>query len=331
LPKLKISLACVPTDRTRPILDGHIDVPGCAIVPFAGEPDEIFSRALKNGEFDVSELSMSSHIITVAQRDSNYIGIPAFTSRAFRHSSIYIRTDRNIATPHDLKGKRIGLPEYQQTAALWVRGILHEQYGLSPGDLCWRIGGLNSPGHGERIPLQLPPHLDVKPIEHGDTLSAALIRGDIEAIVAPKPPECFVKRTAPVGRLFPEFQTVEAAYAKETNYFPIMHCIAVRRDVAERHPWLPVELFRSFAKAKARALLDLTLTNVSRVSLPWVAQQVEEARSTLGPRFWSYGFAENKRELETMLRYAFNDGSACKELNASELFHPSVLDLPDAL
>jgi 4,5-dihydroxyphthalate decarboxylase len=281
-----------------------------------GEPEDIFRRALRDRAFDVSELSMGSHIVTTARGDSPYIGVPVFPSRAFRHSAVYVRTDRGIAGPADLAGRTVGLPEYQQTAALWVRGILREHYGVDTRGVAWRTGG-------ERVPISLPGGLDVRPL--GEDLQHALAAGRLDALVAPRPPAAFEDRGAPVGRLWPDYRAEEVAWHRATGFFPIMHCLAVRRDVAERHPWLPVELFRAFARARAVALAELRLVNVLRVSLPWVAAAFEEQAAIMGGDPWPYGFARNRGEVAAMIRFAVADGLTAEPISPEALFHPSTL------
>ena len=314
--RLPLTLACTASDRTRPILDGRVSVPGVDFTVLPGEPEDIFRRALRDRAFDVSELSMGSHITTTARGDGSYIGVPVFPSRAFRHSAVYIRTDRGIAGPADLAGRTIGLPEYQQTAALWVRGFLRDRYGVDTRRIAWRTGG-------ERVPISLPDGLDVRPM--GEDLQAALAAGRIDALVAPRPPAALADLDAPVGRLWPDYRAEEMAWHHATGFFPIMHCIAVRRDVAERHPWLPVELFRAFARARAIALEELQLVNVLRVSLPWIAAAYEEQAAAMGGDPWPYGFARNRDEIAAMTRFAAEDGLAEQAVAPEALFHPSTL------
>ncbi|MBV1797881.1 ABC transporter substrate-binding protein [Siccirubricoccus sp. G192] len=314
--RLTLTLACAATDRTRPVLDGRVAVPGVDLLPLTGEPEDIFRRALRDRAFEITELSMGSHIVTTARGDSPYIGVPVFLSRAFRHSAIYIRTDRGIASAADLAGRRIGLPEYQQTAALWVRGILREHYGVATRGIAWRTGG-------ERVAITLPPGHDVQPL--GEDLPTALAEGRIDALIAPRPPACFTDGSAPVGRLYPDYRAEEIAWHRASGFFPIMHCLAVRKDVAERHPWLPLELFRAFAKARALSLAELQLVNVLRVSLPWIAAAYEEQAAIMGGDPWPYGFARNREEVAAMIRYAVADGLAAEAIPPEALFHPSTL------
>ena len=315
---ISLTLACTATDRTRPLMEGRFKVPSADITFLPGEPEDIFRRALRDRAFDISELSMGSHIVTSARGDAPYIGVPVFLSRAFRHSAIYIRTDRGINGAADLAGREIGLPEYQQTAALWVRGILRDHYGVDTRGISWRTGG-------ERVAITLPDGFKVKPM--GESLEEALAAGRIDALIAPRPPACFINGSAPVARLFPEYRREEESWFRASGFFPIMHCLAVRKDVAERHPWLPVELFRAFSAAKAASLAELSLVNVLRVSLPWIAAEAEAQSAIFGGNPWPYGFKRNRDEIAAMIRYAVEDGLAARRMEPEELFHPSVLDL----
>jgi 4,5-dihydroxyphthalate decarboxylase len=325
---LSLSLACYLTDRSRPLLDGRVAIPG---VELRREPeeDDIFRRALRDRAFQVSELSMSSHIVTTARGDAPYVGIPIFLSRAFRHSAIYVRTDRGITSATDLAGRTIGLPEYQQTAALWVRGILREHYGIDTRSIAWRTGGLEKPGAGERVALNLPPGLDVRAIGPEETLNGLLADGRLDAIIGPRPPSCFTAGSAPVARLYPDYRREEEAYFRATGFFPIMHCLTVRKDVAAAHPELPAALFRAFARAKALSLAELQLVNVLRVSLPWITSEAAAQTALFGGDPWPYGFARNRGEIEAMLRFAEADGLAEQALEPEALFHPSTLELEE--
>ena len=327
---LTLTLGCYETDRSRPILDGRVRVPGLRFEREPGEPRDLFRRALRDRAFAVTELSMSSHIVTSARGDAPYIGVPVFPSRAFRHDSIYIRTDRGIRGAADLAGRRIGVPEYQQTAALWVRGMLRDRYGVDTAGIAWRNGGLEVPGPGERVPLSLPPGLDVGPVGPGETLNALLAEGRLDAIVSPRAPSCFLNRGAPVDRLWPDSRAEEEAYFDATGFFPIMHCIAVRKDIAEAHPWLPEALFHAFAEAKAMALADLAPSNVLKVSLPWITAEAAAQTARMGGDPWPYGFARNRAEIGTMIDYAMTDGLAASPIPPEALFHPSTLALGGA-
>jgi 4,5-dihydroxyphthalate decarboxylase len=280
----------------------------------------MFRVAMREARFGITELSMASHMLSVARGDSRYIGVPVFPSRAFRHGAIYIRTDRGISRPEDLAGRTIGVPEYQQTAALWARGMLREQHGVDTRGIKWRSGG-------ERTPLNLPAGIDVQEIAAGESLEAMLADGRIDAFIGPRPPACFLDGSAPVARLFADSRAAEEAYFKATGFFPIMHCIAIRRDVAEAHPGLAAALFAAFAEAKAQALAELAMVNVLRVSLPWIAAEAARQTAIMGGDPWPYGFARNRDEIAAMCRYALADGLAAREVAPEELFHTATLGL----
>jgi 4,5-dihydroxyphthalate decarboxylase len=329
--EITLSLACTATDRTRPILDGRIRVPGCQIVALPGATQDIFRRTLNEHAFDAAELSMGSHILTTARGDAAYHGLPVFLSRAFRHGAIYIRTDRGIAGPADLAGKRVGIADYQQTAVLWVRGILADHYGVKPTEIHWRTGGVEHANAPRRLALDLPAGLDVEPIAAGETLNGLLEAGAIDAVIAPNPPSCLATRSAAVGRLFPDYQKAEVAYWRDTGFFPIMHLLVVRKDVAAAHPWLPLELTRAFMAAKALSLAELAGMGVPAVALPWIATHYAATRAIMGANPWRYGLRENLEELKAMTRYAAADGLASRDVDPAELFHPSTLEAADAV
>ena len=326
---IPLKLASTLSDRTRPIVEGRIAVPGCRFEVTLGEPEAIFRQALREKTFDVTELSMGSHIVTTARGDSAYIGVPVFLSRAFRHSGIFIRTDRGISSLADLKGRRVGLPEYQQTAAMWVRGIMKDQHGVDARDVEWVTGSQEVAGGTERVALKLPPDIRVSPIGPEETLNGLLVDGAIDALITPRPPSSFLERSAPVDRLFPDFRAAETAWYKTTGFFPIMHCLAVRRDVAAAHPWLPKALFEAFAHAKAEAIEDLSRGNFLRVALPWVVDHLAETRAVMGANVWPYGVPLNRAEIAAMTRFAATDGLATRQVAVEDLFHETTLELAD--
>jgi 4,5-dihydroxyphthalate decarboxylase len=327
MPALDVTMACVPTDRSRPILDGSIAIPGMRITALPGEPEEIFRRALREEAFDITEMSMSSHITVTARGESAYVAVPVFPSRAFRHSGIFIRTDRGINVAADLKGKRIGIPEYQQTAILWLRGMLRDEHGIGVRDIEWLTGGVNEPLPGERIPITLPPGIRVASIGPQRTLDELLRTGEIDAVMSTRVPKCLDAPDGKVSRLFPDYRAVEAQYFNRTGFFPIMHTIAVRRRLAEQYPELPANLFRAFHAARDQAITELGMVNAFRVALPWPAAVLDDARAALGRDFWPYGFRRCYDELATMTRYAYEDGLTARRVAPEELFHASTLGL----
>lgn len=324
--KLELSLAVGIYDRTFAIFNGEAPIEGCQINAVPLQPEEAFHRAFKHQEFDVTEMSLSSHAVTVARGDSPYVGIPAFVSRVFRHSGIYIRTDRGIKRPEDLKGKTIGVPEYQLTAIVWIRGILQDEYGVRPTDIKWRSGGVDEPGRGERAPIDLPPEIDLQPIPNDRTLCDMLAKGEIDAMFSARGPSVFVRGTPNVDRLFPDYVPVEEAYFRKTRIFPIMHLIGIRRSLVEQHRWLAVSVLKAFVKAKAIALEDLSLIGHLSTTLPWPVAEYHRARRLMGDDYWSYYIEANRHTLETFLRYSHEQGLT-KLLSVDALFAPSTLEL----
>lgn len=329
--KLRLTLATTVTDRSQAVLDGRIPVEGCELIPLPGAGQEIFRRTLVDKAFDIAELSMSSYLVATARGDQDYIAIPVFLSRAFRHASIYIRKDRGITTGADLAGRHVGVEQFQQTAGLWARGILREEYGLDTRRVHWRTGGIEKPNAaGERTPIKLPPGIDLQAIDAGKTLNGMLRDGELDALIVPPMPSSMKTHPELVGRLFPDYVAAEQAYFRKCGIFPIMHTVVIRRSLCEAHPWLPVEVYKAFAKAKAEALAVLEQTNINRVALAWCAADVERTRAVLGERMWAYGFAASKHEIEAMLRYSVEDGLLSRPLTPDELFHPSTLRLADS-
>jgi len=325
--RLAITIACSDTDRTRAIMDGRVAIEGCRVTYVPLEPAETFFRALRHQEFDVAELSLSSYMRTVDQGNATYVGIPAFVSRLFRHSSLYIRTDRGITAPQDLKGRVIGVPEYQMTAPVWMRAMLDEEYGVAPSAIKWRTGGQEQPGRGERTTLGSIPGVDMEPIAEGKTLSGMLASGEIDGLMAARTPSCF-KRGAPhVGRLFPNYHEVEQAYYKKTGLFPIMHLVGIRKTLAREHPWLPASVYKAFLEAKNIAVERMRDVRILPVTLPWLEPYVAAASELMGGDFWPYGVQENRRALEAFTRYAHHQGLTSRRLVPEELFAESVLEL----
>ncbi len=325
--ELQVSLAVCDYDRTKAIFEGRARIEGCQVFATAIEPEEAFHRAFKFQEFDISEISLSSHIMTTSRGENAYVGIPAFVSRLFRHSGIYIRTDRGIESPADLSGKRIGLPEYQITANVWIRGILQDEYGVKPSSIKWFRGGIEEAGREERATISLPPDIDLQQIPRDQTLSQLLEAGEIDAMFSARAPSCFLRGVANVDRLFPHYRVVEEDYFRRTRIFPTMHIIGVRKSLAERHPWLPVSVLKAFVQAKEICMYELGQIGHLFVSLPWGVSQFEEARALMGPDYWSYGFAANRNVLDTLTRYSFEQGLSKRRVMPEELFAASTLDL----
>ena len=321
--KLKLSVAIGNYDRVRALLDGSVQIDGVDPIFMTLPPEEIFFRAFRTVDFDICELSMSSFTVKTAEGTCPYVGVPAFVSRAFRHNSIYVRTDR-IKSPADLKGKRIGLPEYQLTACVWARIILEDDHGIKPSDVTWVRGGIDDPSRPEKITIKLPGGVRLENAPEGKTISQLLESGEIDAFVAPRAPSLAGKRHPHIGWLFPDPIAAGRDYFKRTGLFPIMHVTGIRRTLVERHPWLPAAVLKAFTQAKAKCLEELEDTSATNCTLPFVEEELKAARDLMGHDFWSYGLAPNRKVLETFLRHHHAQGLSARLLKPEELFHPST-------
>ena len=321
---VELSLACQVTDRTRALVDGRVAIEGCRVNFIHAPAEEIFQRAFRRGEFDISELSLGTHLLTTARGESSYIGIPAFVSRSFRHSAIYVRSDR-VDSVEALRGKRVGVPDFQQTAGIWVRGILDEEHGVGSRDVEWFTGGLEQAGRISRVPLSLPADIRMRVIEPGQTLAEMLRQGQLDAVIAPKPPSCFGKDPA-IVRLFPDYRAAEEAYFRKTGIFPLMHLMGIRRSLVDKHPWLPVNVYKAFARAKDLAIEEMAITDTLRVSHPWIVPAMDDVRALMGLDSWRYGVAENEPELRRLMAYARMDGLIEDEVPLEQLFAASTFD-----
>jgi len=320
--KLDLSVAVGPYDRTRALIDGSVQIDGVNAHCMTLSPEEIFFRAFRQAEFDICELSLSSFTVKTAQGSSPYVGVPAFVSRAFRHTSIWVRTDR-IKKPEDLKGKKVGLPEYQLTAHVWARAILEDDHGVKPSDIHWIRAGIEDAGRPEKISIKLPPNVKLEDGPPGKSSSQLLAEGAIDGFMAPRPPS-LPKNTPNVGWLFPDPAAAAKDYFKRTGIFPIMHLVGVRKTLAEQHPWLPGAVYKAFEQAKAKALEQLGDTSATKVTLPFVEERLKEARELMGEDFWPYGLKANRKTLETFLRHHHAQGLSSREVKPEELFHPGT-------
>ena len=323
---LELSFAIGDYDRNRPLIDGRVGIDGVDPVFLKLTPEEIFFRAFRHQAFDVCELSFGSYVVSVDRGDPGYIAIPAYLSRAFRHSAILIRTDHGIDKPADLRGKRIGIAEYQLSANVWVGGILEDEYGVKPSEITWVRGGMEQPGRPEKIRLKLPDDVVMENAPADRSLNDLLMAGEIDGFIGPRTLSCFDRGEPNVGRLFADSMTRAADYYGRTGVFPIMHLLGIRRSLAETHPWLPNTLLKAFSQSKAAALEHLADTSATKVTLPFVEEQLAGARELLGQDFWSYGVANNLPTLNTFLDYHYRQGLSSRRIEIEELFHPSTLE-----
>ena len=332
--KLPMTLACGLYDRTFGLRDGTVPVEGVDLNFLPMMPVETFRRQGRHGEFDASEFSLSTFMVLHARGDRRFVGIPVYPSRRFRHEHVWISTRAGIRSPSDLKGKRVGVQEYVQTAALWIRGFLEHDYGVRTQDVEWFFGGYNEPDphFKPRIELELPREVKARVIPPDQCIDGMLERGDLDAVL-PAVPASFRRGSPNVVRLFHDFRTVEQDYFSRTRIFPIMHVVVVKREIYERHPWVMQSLYKGFVKAKDLAVRRLTTSPPLHATLPWLTAELESTRSIMGQDFWSYGLEENRHVLETAATYAWEQGLLAKPIDRiDDLFapetHAGVLDLP---
>jgi 4,5-dihydroxyphthalate decarboxylase len=342
MPDIPISIASGEYDRICAIRDGIVKVEDCAVRYHIVEPNQLFARNLKNQEFDVSEMSFSTYIALRDEGKAHYTAIPVFLSRAFRHSAIFVRTDRGIVSPADLKGRRVGTPEYFTTMLVWMRGLLSEEYGLSPSDLRWRIGPLEQPVRpvqpSRRADATVAPGADIEieAIPDGKTLAGMLAEGELDAVFSARPPSCFQQspphsplRTGEsagaVARLFPDYRTAEQAYYRKAGIYPLMHAVGIRNSLVEQHPWMAANLFKAFARAKDIAVANFEKLSAFALTLPWVEAEYRATQAVLGEDIWPYGVAANRKAIETLCRYLHEQRFTKRRMSPDELFAPGLL------
>lgn len=323
--KLPVVAGLSWSDRVAPLITGEIRPEGMDLNVITAPAIDIFRRMLHHKEFTVSEMSLASFTIQVSRGVTDFIAIPVFLSRMFRHSAVYVRRDR-VSRPEDLNQKRIGVPEYQMTAAVWVRHMLKAQYGIDPINVKWFTGGLNEPGPGERIPLQLTADVSVTPIGPSAALNDMIEAGEIDALISPKIPNAFGKEGSMVERLFPDFKKAEMEYFTKTNVLPIMHTVAIRRDAYEANRWMATELFNAFEKAKDLALSRIQDTDTLAASLVWLPSAVLEEQTVFGSRdTWPYGIDKNKSTLDGFMTALRDQGLIGGDLALEDLFAKETL------
>jgi 4,5-dihydroxyphthalate decarboxylase len=322
---LRLTLACWDYDRTRPLIDGRVKPDGIDLDIQILRPHETFSRMLGPREFQASELSLASYTALKARGDCPFVAIPVALSRIFRHSCIYLRTGAGIATPQDLKGKRVGTTQYGATALVFIKGMLQDDYGVAPADMHWFVGGLTAPTQPPLIPLNLPKNVRLEFLPPGKTLESMLEAGEMDALLSIYIPSMFLNGSPGIVRLFPNYKEVEQDYYRRTKIFPIMHTVVLREDIYREHPWAARSLYQAFCEAKSLAVDGLYDTDALRVALPWLLDHVEETWRIFGKDFWAYGLESNRPTLEAIGRYVFEQGLAPRIVTPDELFAPGLV------
>jgi len=326
VPALRLTLACWNYDRTRALADERVRADGIELNYLELPVEETFFRMARHREFDVAEMSLSTYVLSCFDPNPPFVAIPVFPSRSFRHSCIYVHEASGIREPRDLIGKRVGCPEYQLTACVWIRGTLADDYGVPVTAVTYVVGGQEEAGRSEKVQIDLPASVRVERIGAGDTLASLLAGGEIDALYTPRMPSTFRAGNGCVRRLFEDFPAVEREYFRRTGIFPIMHVVVVRRDVYDAHRWVAQSLRKAFTAAKADAYEQLSETAALKTTLPWLTAHVEEARREMGDDFWSYGLDRNRHTLATFLRYSYEQGLAKRLLDPVELFARETLE-----
>jgi 4,5-dihydroxyphthalate decarboxylase len=325
VPNLQLSYAGHLSDRVQDMYYGVVRPEGIDLHFIALPPVEAFNRMLRN-EFHCGEMSFSTYVIRLARGDLPFVAIPVFPARTFRHGAIYVNTRAGIAGPRDLIGRRVGVPEYQMTAAVWVRGLLRHEYDVRPEDLHWITGGLAMPGRKPLVDVAVPG-IRVEYVEDS-TLFDMLLSGGIDALIAPQVPPAIREGRREVGYLFPNFPEVERAYFRKTGIFPIMHVVVMQKDVYAQQPWIAASLTRAFEIAKDNCFSRLDAQEPLPVSIPWSHCLADDVRGLMGRDFWPYGMKKNRKTIEALCSYAFEQGLVPRLVSADELFasHAIALD-----
>ena len=306
-------------------MDGTVVPDGIELVYLNQPVEETFFRMMRYREYDCSEMSLSSYVASLQAETPPFIAIPVFPSRFFRHSCIFVSAKSGIRQPADLKGKRVGVPEYQMTAPVWIRGILSDDYGVKVTDVQHFSGGEEEPGRDEKLKLNLPSTISLRPIPADKTLSRMLADGELDALVTARAPSSFHREPEKVRRLFPNYVEVEKEYYRRTRIFPPMHTVVIRRDVYAKNPWVAQSLAKAFTAAKAKAYALYGQTAALPAMVPWLVAGLEEARREMGDDWWPYGLEPNRNALQTFLRYHHEQGLSKRRFAPEELFARETL------
>jgi 4,5-dihydroxyphthalate decarboxylase len=326
---LHLILGCGDYDRTRPLVDGTVSPEGIHLDwERVDVPHHLFVRVL-NGEFDVAEMSLSGHATARSRGDKELVGIPIVTSRLFRHSFIFVNTETGISRPEDLVGRRVGVTDYSVSAAVWIRGLLQHDYGVAPGQMRWFLGGLNDSNPVVPLANRRPSDVEIQDIPPGATLGGLLEAGELDAVISPGVPDVIRRGSPKVRRLFENYPDIEADYFRRTGIVPIMHMIIVRRGVYEANPWVARSLFDAFCAAKQASYRTLGDTGAPRVMLTWLQAYLQKEREVFGSNPWPYGFEANRKSIEALTTYVYEQGLAEEPVAPESLFAEETLTLED--
>ena len=322
---IHLTLAMDEYDHTRDLLQGKVNAEGIDLTWLNLDVEEIFYRFASAYEWDVSELSFAKYCSIMSQPNPPITGIPVFVSRVFRHSAWYIAADGKVQTVADLAGKRIGIPEWSQTATVYARGWLAEDAGIPVEDVEWVQAGVNEPGRIELAHLKLPDGIRYRQVADR-SLTEMLLAGDIDALISARPPRNFLDGDTRIRRLIPDYRAQEQDYFKRTGIYPIMHTVAIRRDTYEKHPWIAMNLLNGFEAAKKRSVARLTSITHSQIPVPWIYDMVPELGQDIFPGgdYWPYGIEPNRPTIEAFLRFCHDQGLCHRRLEPEDLYPSEV-------
>ncbi|MBX9847399.1 MAG: 4,5-dihydroxyphthalate decarboxylase [Xanthobacteraceae bacterium] len=321
--KLPLTLAISHYDHVTELVTGRVPVEGVELTTLNLQIEEIFFRQFNYRDFDVSEVSMGKYCSLVSQGNSPLTAIPVFPSRVPRHSSIYIRRDGPVKTPQGLAGKRIGIPEWAQTASVYSRGFIQHQYGIDLKSIHWIQAGVDQPGRLEKVKLKLPEGIRYES-RPDKSLGGMLVSGEIDAALSAHPPLCFDQGHPNVGRLFEDYLDIEMKYVRETGIYPIMHTVAFKREIVEQNPWVAANLFKAFDEARRISVERALACTSSVLPLPWGYELAKRMQAVVGNDLMPYGVDANRTTLDAFLQYAFEQGVCHRRLQPEELFPPQV-------
>jgi 4,5-dihydroxyphthalate decarboxylase len=314
-------------DRARALIDGRVRPEGIDLNFLIMDPEETFWRMTQFLEFHASEMSGTAYIIERSKPNPRFIAIPVFLGRIFRHSGFYVHSKAGITKPEDLRGRKVGIPEYNLTAVVWMRGILQHEYGVHPREIHWMVGGQQEPGRRERADVKLPPDIKLDAIPPNETLNGMLDRGEIDAMLAPRLPRPFIEGSPGIKRLFDDPWSVEEEFYQRTHVFPIMHIIVVRQDVYNENPWVAQSLYKAFCQAKDIAQEELYDATALRATLPWMLRELERDRKVFGSTdLMPYGLEASRPTLEMMVQIHVEQGLIPELIPLEKLFAPATLD-----
>jgi 4,5-dihydroxyphthalate decarboxylase len=328
---LPITVAGYPFDRVQALVDGRVSIEGCSLTFQKGSIGDLNTHVISGPQtIEVTEIGLHPYMLAVANDGfRDYSLLPIFPLRTFRHKSIFIRTDRGIDKPEDLRGRTIATPGYSSSSLTWIRGMLEDEYGVTPQDVTWVVSKKDSSadvsGTVSKQENVIPDGIEVVEGPPGLDESDLLESGEVDALFHAIEPRAFIEGDPIVARLFPDTRQAERAYFAKTGIFPIMHAVAVRNAVIDENPWIVEAVFNAYSKAKQMNMEHLKKMGWAMISLPWFSDELEETRELMGDNFWPYGIEPNRKTLETLFRYSYEQGLASRELTIEELFHPGSL------